>query len=44
MRKKRIYLDTSVISYLRQEDAPTEMCDTLEFWEMLKLGKYDVYI
>ena len=44
MRKKKIYLDTSVISYLRQEDAPTEMRDTLDFWEILKAGKYDVYI
>ncbi len=44
MRKKRIYLDTSVISYLRQEDAPNEMRDTQELWELLKAGKYDVYI
>ena len=44
MRKKKIYLDTSVISYLRQEDAPERMAETLEFWEILKAGKYDVYI
>ena len=44
MRKKKIYLDTSVVSYLRQEDAPKEMTETLEFWEILKTGKYDVYI
>lgn len=31
MRKRRIYLDTSVISYLRQADAPELMMDTLEF-------------
>ncbi len=43
--KERIYLDTSVISYLRQEDAPLEMRITNEFWEILKCGdKYDVYI
>ncbi len=43
--KERIYLDTSVISYLRQEDAPLEMRITNEFWEILKRGdKYDVYI
>ncbi|MDL2288456.1 PIN domain-containing protein [Oscillospiraceae bacterium OttesenSCG-928-F05] len=44
MRKKKIYLDTSVISYLRQEDAPKEMLETQEFWTLLKMGKYDVYI
>ncbi len=44
MRKKRVYLDTSVISYLRQEDAPGEMRDTQAFWEILKTGKYDVCI
>jgi predicted nucleic acid-binding protein len=44
MRKKKIYLDTSVISYLRQEDAPEKMAETLEFWEILKMGKYDVYM
>jgi len=44
MRKKRIYLDTSVISYLRQEDVPDRMAETLEFWEVLKRGRYEVYI
>lgn len=44
MRKKKIYLDTSVISYLRQEDAQAQMAETLEFWEILKTGKYDVFI
>ncbi|MCL2035434.1 MAG: PIN domain-containing protein [Oscillospiraceae bacterium] len=44
MRKKKIYLDTSVVSYLLQEDSPKEMAETIEFWEILKIGKYDVYI
>ena len=44
MRKKKIYLDTSVISYLKQEDSPNEMNDTVEFWELLKMGAYDVFI
>jgi len=44
MRKKKIYIDTSVISYLRQEDAPEQMVETLELWEILKAGRYDVYI
>ncbi len=44
MRRKRVYLDTSVISYLLQEDAPQQMRDTREFWDILKTGKYDVHI
>jgi predicted nucleic acid-binding protein len=44
MRKKKIYLDTSVVSYLRQDDAPDRMADTLELWEILKTGKYDVCV
>ena len=44
MRKKKIYLDTSVVSYLRQEDAPEKMKQTQEFWEILKSGKYDVFV
>ena len=44
MKKLKVYLDTSTISHLRQEDAPEKMQDTLEFWEILKTGKYQVYI
>ena len=44
MLKKRIYLDTSVISYLRQEDVPIQMAETRQFWEILKDGKYDVFV
>ena len=29
MRKLKVYLDTSVVSYLHQEDAPEKMKDTL---------------
>ena len=36
MKKQKIYLDTSVISYLHQEDAPEKMRDTLKLWEILK--------
>ena len=32
MRKTRIYLDTSFISYLEQEDAPEKMRETNELW------------
>ena len=44
MRKLKIYLDTSVISYLKQDDAPDKMNDTSKFWGEIKQGKYDVYI
>ncbi len=44
MRKEKIYLDTSVISYLDQQDSPEKMQETHIFWDMLKLGSYEVYI
>ncbi|MDR0248893.1 MAG: PIN domain nuclease [Oscillospiraceae bacterium] len=42
--RRRLYLDTSAVSYLRQEDAPDKMAQTRAFWEILKTGKYDAYI
>ncbi len=44
MRKLKVYLDTSVISYLSQEDAPERMKDTLELWKDFVNGKYNVYL
>lgn len=45
MKKLKIYLDTSVISYLLQPDAPEKMEETRRFWEILKEGRiYEVYI
>ena len=44
MRKLKVYLDTSVISYLSQEDTPERMKDTLELWKDFANGKYDVYL
>lgn len=44
MNKIKIYLDTSVISYLEQTDAPEQMRITREVWKTLKSGKYDIYI
>jgi len=44
MRKQKIYLDTSVVSHLDQQDAPDKMNDTLAFWEEIKRGLYEVYI
>ncbi len=45
MRKRlRIYLDTSVISYLDQQDAPEKMKETQEAWEILQSNEYEVVI
>lgn len=44
LNKTKIYLDTSVISYLEQDDAPEQMLITREVWETFKSGKYDIYI
>lgn len=44
MRKLKVYLDTSVISHLLQEDVPEKMADTRQLWEMFKDRKYDVYL
>ena len=35
----KIYLDTSVISYLLQTDAPEKMEETGRLWEKLKEGR-----
>ena len=39
-----MYLDTSVISYLEQDDAPEKMADTRAVWESLKKGDYDISV
>jgi len=44
MKRLKIYLDTSVISYLDQQDAPERMADTHRLWEKIKAGEFDVVI
>ena len=44
VQRPKIYLDTSVISYIEQQDAPDKMFDTRLLWEELKQGKHEVYI
>ncbi len=34
MEKLKVYLDTSVISHLLQEDVSEKMADTRQLWEM----------
>lgn len=36
MRRLKIYLDTSVISHLQQEDAPEKTRETLALWKQFK--------
>lgn len=43
-KKIKVYLDTSVISYMDQQDSPEKMQDTREVWDILKTGLYDIYI
>jgi predicted nucleic acid-binding protein len=43
-KKAKIYLDTSVISYLYQLDAPEKMQETLAFWEEIKQDEYEIII
>lgn len=40
MKKLKVYLDTSIISYLYQQDAPDKMNDTIRLWALLKNGTY----
>jgi len=44
MKKIKVYLDTSVISYLLQEDVPEKMADTQKLWEMFQNGLFDVVL
>lgn len=44
MRKLKLYLDTSVISYLGATDAPEKTRDTFLLWEDIKDGKYEVFL
>ncbi len=43
-RKLKVYLDTSVISYLKQDDSPDETKITLRLWEKFKTGIYGIYL
>jgi len=42
MNKWKLYLDTSIISYLDQKDAPEKMQETRLFWDKVKAGAYDI--
>ena len=44
MKKIKIYLDTSVISYLSTDDAYEKTNDTQKLWQEIKTDMYDVVI
>ena len=44
MRRLKVYLDTSVVSHLMQEDVLAKMADTLQLWELFRKGIYEVYV
>ncbi|MDR1668682.1 MAG: PIN domain nuclease [Oscillospiraceae bacterium] len=44
MKRLKIYLDTSVISHLDQQDAPEKMAETRKLWERAKTGAFDVVL
>ncbi len=44
MKKTKLYLDTSVPSFLFADDSPEKREATRLFWDVLKLGIYDVVI
>ena len=44
MKKLKIYLDTSVISHLDAFDTPDKMQDTLDLWDEIMLGKFDILV
>ena len=44
MAKLKIYLDTSFISHLQQNDVPEKVAATQKIWNNIVAGKYEVFI
>jgi len=44
LKKTKLYLDTSVPSFLYADDSLEKREVTIRFWNVLKLGLYDVVI
>ncbi|MCL2356236.1 MAG: type II toxin-antitoxin system VapC family toxin [Defluviitaleaceae bacterium] len=44
MKNLKIYLDTSIISYLFADDTLEKMNDTLLLWKDLSSGKHDIFV
>ncbi len=44
MKKTRLYLDTSVPSFLFADDAPEKKMVTIKFWKLLSEGAFDAAV
>jgi len=44
MRKAKLYLETSVWNFCFAEDAPEKQAATLQFFEQIKQGTYDIFV
>lgn len=44
MKKRDIYLDTSIWNYLFADDVPEKKAITIEFFSRVKKGEYNIYI
>jgi predicted nucleic acid-binding protein len=44
LKKTKLYLDTSVPSFLFADDSPEKREVTIQFWDILKMGLYDILI
>jgi len=44
LKKTKLYLDTSVPSFLFADDSPEKREVTVQFWDVLKMGLYDIVI
>lgn len=44
MKPLRVYLDTSVISHLKQDDVPEKMAETQRLWNMFRERKYKAVV
>jgi predicted nucleic acid-binding protein len=44
MKRLKIYLETSVISHLDQQDAPLLMAETHKLWTSIKAKRYDAAV
>ncbi len=44
MKKIKIFLDTSIPSFLFADDSTDKKNVTIQFWDLLKIGVFDVYV
>jgi len=44
MRKPKLYLETSVWNFCFADDAPEKQAATLQFFEQIKQGAYDIFV